>query len=95
MKFVPVKDVNQLKMYWTLPSYEKDIDSKPLEYFSHLFGHEGENSILSFLKEKGLAEELSAGGDHEMGGAFSTFEISITLTDKGFENYYDVVEAVF
>ena len=95
VKYVPVKDVNELKMSWILPSFEKDIDSKPLDYFSHLFGHEGENSLLSYLKEKGLALELSAGGDHELGGSFSTFEIGITLSDKGLENYYDVVEAVF
>ena len=95
IKYVPVKDVNELKFYWILPPYEKDIDTKPLDYYSHLFGHEGENSLLSYLKAEGLALELSAGGDHEMGGTFSTMEVCVTLSDKGLENYKDVIEAVF
>ena len=53
-----------------------------MNYFSHLFGHEGENSLLSYLISEGLALELSAGGDHEL-WAFSTFLIEITLTKKG------------
>jgi len=65
-----------------------------LNYFSHLFGHEGENSILSWLISEGLALELSAGPDHNLWG-FSTFEINIKLTKKGLENYQKAVEAVF
>jgi len=95
IKYVPVKDVNELKFYWILPCYEKNIESRPLDYFAHLVGHEGENSLLSYLKQEGLALELSAGGDHEMGGSFSTFEVCVTLSDKGLENYKDVIEAVF
>ena len=30
-------------------------------YISHLLGHEGEGSVLSYLKAKGWANELSAG----------------------------------
>jgi insulysin len=51
-----------------------------------LFGHEGENSILSHLKKEGLAMSLSAYADHEM-GVFSDFVLSVTLTKKGLENY--------
>jgi insulysin len=65
-----------------------------LNYISNLVGHEGENSLLSYLKEEGLALELSSGGDHEM-DSFSTFEINIKLSDKGFNEYESVIEAVF
>jgi insulysin len=61
---------------------------------SHLFGHEGENSLLSYLISEGLALELSAGGDHEL-WAYSTFAVNITLTKKGVEHYEQVIEAVF
>jgi insulysin len=61
---------------------------------SHLFGHEGENSLLSYLISEGLALELSAGGDHEL-HSFSTFAIEVMLTKKGVENYEKVVEAIF
>jgi secreted Zn-dependent insulinase-like peptidase len=43
---------------------------------SHLIGHEGKNTLLSFLKSEDLALELSASGDHSLGG-ISFFEIEI------------------
>jgi len=73
---------------------EKEYRTKPLQYFSHLFGHEGENSLLSYLKEEGLAMALSSGSDHEM-SVFSSFTVDITLTKKGLENVNDVIAAVF
>ena len=69
-------------------------ESQPLNYFTHLFGHEGENSLLSYLISEGLALALEAGGDHEM-SSFSSFMVNITLTKVGLENYEKVVEAVF
>jgi insulysin len=59
-----------------------------------LFGHEGENSILSFLIKEGYAMGLSAGADHEI-GCFSDFVVTIDLTKKGLENYQKVAEVVF
>jgi len=94
VKFVPVQDTDQLTIVWTLPYVEKDFNTQPLRYLSHLFGHEGENSILSYLISEGLALELSSGYDHEL-FTYSTFTVDITLTKKGLENYEQVVEAVF
>ena len=82
-----------MRFYWVLPCYQKLLSSKPLKYFFHLFGGEGEHSLLSYLKSKDLALDLSAGGDHEVN--VSTFEIVITLTDNGIQKYMDVIEAVF
>ena len=42
-----------------------------------------------------MALELSASHDHNLNGAFSNFNVDITLTKKGLENYERVVEAVF
>ena len=94
IKLVPVKDIDELVFMWTLPYCETDYKRNPLSYFSHLFGHEGENSILSWLKNEGLALELSAGDDHNLWG-FSIFEVVIKLTKKGLENYEKVIEAVY
>lgn len=63
VKMVPVKDKDELIVYWILPYVGLEHETKPLEYFSHLFGHEGENSLLSYLISEGLALELSAGGE--------------------------------
>ena len=65
-----------------------------MDYFSHLAGHEGKNSLLSYLKEEGLALELSSCCDHLL-DCYSNFEIEITLSEKGLEKYEDVIQAVF
>lgn len=51
VRYVPVKDENELIIYWVLPYYEKEFSKGPVNYFSHLLGHEGENSLLSYLKD--------------------------------------------
>jgi len=65
-----------------------------LSYLSNVIGHEGENSLLSYLKSEDLALELSSSPDHGMDG-MTTFEIDITLTKKGLKNYETVVEATY
>ena len=82
IRYVPVKDVNEISFFWVLPYFEKDLKGQPTGYFSHLIGHEGENSLLSYLKSEGLATELSAGGDHELWG-MSTMEVKIKLMETG------------
>lgn len=94
-RFVPVKDKDLLSFVWHLPSTEKFYKSQPLRYHSHLFGHEGENSLLSYLIAEGLALELTASHDHELNGAFSNLNIDISLTKKGLAEYERVIEAVF
>lgn len=77
-----------------LPYIEQEFRASPLSYFSHLIGHEGENSLLSYLKQEDYAMDLSAGGDHEL-ECFSDFTVCITLTKKGLANVEKVVDAVF
>jgi insulysin len=93
--FIPVKDKDILSLVWYLPSTFKEYKTQPLRYHSHLFGHEGENSLLSYLISEGLALELTSSSDHELNGAFSNFNVDISLTKKGLGNYERVIEAVF
>lgn len=86
IKFVPIHDNDILTIKWILPYFEKDLKRQPLFYFCHLFGHEGKNSLLSYLISEGLAVELSASSDHEL-WTFSTFSIDIALTESGLQNY--------
>lgn len=92
--YKPVQDKDQLSIYWILPYCEREYMTQPLRYFAHLFGHEGKNSILSYLKAEGYAMSLSAGEDHEM-GVFSDFVVTIGLTKKGLDEYQKVAQAVF
>uniref|UniRef100_A0A8D0AUE6 Nardilysin convertase n=1 Tax=Sander lucioperca TaxID=283035 RepID=A0A8D0AUE6_SANLU len=92
-KVVPVRKVHALNITWALPPQEKYYRVKPLHYISWLIGHEGTGSILSVLRKKCWALALF-GGNSETGfdqnTTYSIFSISITLTDEGFHNFYEV-----
>uniref|UniRef100_A0A4W6E8D6 Nardilysin convertase n=1 Tax=Lates calcarifer TaxID=8187 RepID=A0A4W6E8D6_LATCA len=92
-RVVPVRKVHALNITWALPPQEKYYRVKPLHYISWLIGHEGTGSILSVLRRKCWALALF-GGNSETGfdqnTTYSIFSISITLTDEGFQNFYQV-----
>ncbi|XP_075873898.1 nardilysin [Nelusetta ayraudi] len=97
-RVVPVRKVHALNITWALPPQEEHYRVKPLHYISWLIGHEGTGSILSVLRKKCWALALF-GGNSETGfdqnGTYSIFSISITLTDEGFQNFYEVTHLVF
>jgi len=68
---------------------------KSQKYLSHVFGHEGPNSLLSYLIQENLATGLSTDSSPRMNEAISEFEMEIQLTDKGESNYESVVEIAF
>ena len=43
----------------------------------HLFGHEGKNSVLSYLKKEGLAISLYAGGTDMLNGVYNQFKVTV------------------
>uniref|UniRef100_A0A8C2HUJ2 Nardilysin a (N-arginine dibasic convertase) n=1 Tax=Cyprinus carpio TaxID=7962 RepID=A0A8C2HUJ2_CYPCA len=92
-RVVPVRKVHALTITWALPPQEKHYRVKPLHYIAWLIGHEGTGSILSLLRRKCWALALF-GGNSETGfdqnTTYSIFSISITLTDEGFQNFYEV-----
>lgn len=93
-KVKPVMDENELNICFYLPCFQKDFYYEVVQYPSHVLGHEGENSLLSELIEKNLATDNYASFDHML-GAFSYFDINITLTEKGFDNYEEVIQIVW
>lgn len=97
-RVVPVRKVHALTISWAVPPQGKHYRVKPLHYISWLIGHEGTGSILSLLRKKCWALALF-GGNSETGfdqnSTYSIFSISITLTDQGYENFYQVVHFVF
>ncbi|XP_048364559.1 nardilysin-like [Sphaerodactylus townsendi] len=97
-KVVPVKEVHCLSITWALPPQEKHYRVKPLHYISWLIGHEGKGSVLSLLRKNFLALSLYGGNNEtafEQNSTYSIFSISVTLTDKGFEYFYEVTHLVF
>uniref|UniRef100_UPI003AABEDD2 nardilysin-like n=1 Tax=Centroberyx gerrardi TaxID=166262 RepID=UPI003AABEDD2 len=97
-RVVPVRKVHALTITWAVPPQGKHYRVKPLHYISWLIGHEGTGSILSLLRKRCWALALF-GGNSETGfdqnSTYSIFSISITLTDQGFHNFYQVVHLVF
>ncbi|XP_030630050.1 nardilysin [Chanos chanos] len=97
-RVVPVRKVHALTITWALPPQERYYRIKPLHYISWLIGHEGTGSILSLLRKKCWALALF-GGNSETGfdqnSTYSIFSVSITLTDEGFQNFYEVAHLVF
>jgi insulysin len=57
----PVMDSRQLDLSFPFMDEELLFESQPSRYISHLIGHEGPGSIMSYIKSKGWANGLSAG----------------------------------
>jgi insulysin len=57
----PVMDSRRLELVIPFIDEELQFDLQPSRYISHLIGHEGPGSIMSYIKSKGWADGLSAG----------------------------------
>jgi len=90
---VPVKELNEIRFYWFLEDLSKHYKFQPLGYFSSLFGHEGPNSLLSSLINDDLATGLVSSYD-DIANSFSKFYITITLTNKGLQQWQTVAKRV-
>ncbi len=66
----------------------------PEQYISHLVGHEGQGSLLSYLKQQGWADGLYASVGLSSYESY-TLHVSVSLTDSGFENWESIVDSLF
>ncbi|KAI9740448.1 MAG: hypothetical protein M1834_005028 [Cirrosporium novae-zelandiae] len=90
----PVMEARSLDMFFPYQDEEELWEASPQRYISHLIGHEGPGSILSYIKAKGWANGLSAGGAPVCPGS-AYFSISVRLTEEGLKNYGKIVEVIF
>lgn len=90
----PHKDLRQVSYLFPVPSTRPYFESKPTYYLSNLLGHEGQGSLLSFLKSQGWADSLSAGIGFESDQQ-AALQIKIGLTKKGLKNTDAVTRALF
>lgn len=62
VKVVPMSPAkNSIIFSWAVPDQAKLWRQKPAHLITHLFGHEGPGSILSVLKDRGIATGLCSG----------------------------------
>ncbi|MCL9774535.1 insulinase family protein [Vibrio methylphosphonaticus] len=90
----PIKEIRRLILAFPMPATNQYYHSKPLSYFANLLGHEGEGSLMLYLKNKGWITSLSAGGGAS-GSNFREFSVSMTLTPQGLEHSDDIIASVF
>ncbi|OUM68252.1 hypothetical protein PIROE2DRAFT_39354 [Piromyces sp. E2] len=90
----PIMDMSLLILIFPVPNTDEFYKEKPFHYFTHLIGHEGKGSIISFLKSKDLAYSLETGITNII-DEYANFKIEISLTEKGLSNYEEVIEIVF
>jgi insulysin len=99
VKVVPVVDIRQVTITWPIV-YASDQErtnallTKEASYVGHLIGHEGPGSLISYLKKKGWANSLSAGGQSDLSD-FELFEVTVGLSRAGLKVVDQVIESVF
>ena len=94
LKIKTIKDTRGLSLEFPTIKLHDYIESRPQAHIGSILGHEGKGSLLSKLKEEGLALGLSAGGGYGHKN-MSSFGISVQLTPKGEKEYERVLEIIF
>lgn len=94
LKVKTIKDRRILTLTFPTIRLHDHLESKPEAIVGSVIGYEGRGSLLSKLKEEGLALGLSAGGGYGHPN-LSSFDIKIALTKKGEKEYERVLEVVF
>lgn len=90
----PVQNRRSLSVNFPVPDAEQYWRSKPLNYIGNILGHEGDGSLLSVLKARGWAENLSAGQSFDyQGGAL--FGVDVSLTDAGLKHVDEIVGLIY
>lgn len=89
-----LRDTRQLSLSFPVPAYREYWQQKPLYYLSSLIGYEGKGSLLSHLKQQGLAQGLSAYPAMDLPDS-AMLRIQVDLTEQGWQEVDRVTEAVF
>ncbi|GAA6026838.1 hypothetical protein JCM8097_005898 [Rhodosporidiobolus ruineniae] len=90
-----VRDQRMIEFTFPFPEEAPYYASKSSSFLSHLIGHEGTGSVLSYLKEKGWANGMSAGAGGNGAAGFEFFKVQVDLTQEGLDNYETVASSLF
>ncbi len=91
---VPIKQLRMLRLDFTFPWRDSDYLAKPALVFAHLLGHEGQGSLLAWLKSRGWANALSA-GQGQLLGRDAGFSVTVELTEAGLAHREEIVAQIF
>lgn len=95
IKAKPIMDTHKMELTFLIPDdQEAKWKTRPAGYFSHLLGHEGDGSLLQYLKSKSWVNELSAGSMKVCQGN-SVLAVELDLTPEGLNNWDHVLVNIF
>jgi insulysin len=94
IKWVPIRDEDTLTINWQLSPTKKYFMYKSVSYLSHIFSHEGKNSLTFKLKKMGWVYYL-------LTSTFSTditshiFSLDVKLTSEGYQNVPTIISMIY
>ena len=97
-RIVPVRDRHTLQLLFTLPPQTSNYLSKPTDFISHLLGHEGKGSLLSWLKAKGYGSGIvcgSGGSGITQSSMATLFQVTLNLSTQGVPHWKEITTKVF
>lgn len=89
-----LRESRQLSLDFAVPGFREHWQQKPLYYLSSLIGYEGAGSLLSHLKEAGLARSLAAYPALDLPDN-AMLRIQLELTEQGWQQIDQVTDTVF
>ena len=92
--YQPEASTHLLTIFWPTPSLQDHPRNPVAKFLTRYLGHEGEGSILYYLRQEGLAITISSGVE-VAADSFYIFSLQVTLTDAGREKVGDVIQVVF
>jgi len=92
--FLPVGEEQLLHIMWPVQPLRLEYASKPAAYFSHILGHEGNNTLSAYLMRTGLVEGLTAGSGVELISC-SMLKLVVRLTASGLRQVDAVIALIF
>ncbi len=93
-QIIPVMELRELHILWPGPTSKPHYKTKPASAIAHLLGHEGDGSVLAYLKKMGWANSLSAGLNQST-SSFSAMVVSMELTELGYTKQQEIITAVY
>ncbi|MFC4656403.1 MULTISPECIES: insulinase family protein [Rheinheimera] len=90
----PHKHSQRLVASFALPDIQPLYKYKLISFLAHLLGDEGPGSLLAMLKQRGLVNQLSAGGGID-GSNYKDFSVSFELTQAGLSTCAQILELLF
>ncbi|KAJ2826871.1 metalloprotease, partial [Coemansia furcata] len=90
-----VGEMYDIKLQFSLPELKSTYGENPYYYIETLLSHGAPGSIFSVLRKNGWATAVLAYYSGMFYDGFDTFDINVTATPEGLENYEAIVGIIF